>query len=263
MLLSCSSIGVGRKVEQVADHSFPEAGPMVAKGSLKLEILENVTTLTDIRELDEKQILCRGEISTPTPGTFFYQETIKDFYFTGNIITKEKNTFIELPFVVGATNNNGRGEKAVNFRFAWLSAKKAGIKEKNFKIDYKPAIDTDDYIIPRYPAELAVIKVSNRSYRLFAVYEPLYETVPFSGKGPSTNPLRNMEDGSAQLKNNNQKYQIVNSEGKAIAEVHNHTYRIFDSGDPVTTDDGIFCAGLIYTIINVANILESSERWYK
>ena len=262
LLFSCSSIGYGRKVEQVGDHSFPAAGPVARSGGLKLDILEKIGTILDIQDLEEHQILCRGEITTPKPANIFYGKRFKDFNFNGNIITKEKQMSINLLFVVGALDTAGSGEKAVNFRFS-------SVKGSDFSVNYSPRNTTplDDYNkIPRYPVELAVITLSGRPYSLYAVYEPLYETVPFFGKEPKKRlprPLENMDKDTDQLKHNNQKYQIVNKEGKALAEVYNHTYQVFDSGDPVALDDATFCAGIVYTIVNVTHILESSTYWYK
>lgn len=264
VLLSCNSIGYGRRVDQVGDHSFPAAGAVVDDGELKLEILKETMSQFDVK-LEEHQILCRGKITSSDAKPFsseFYEKTFKKYIFDGNIITGNQTVFIkELPFVTAADNKpKGYGEQGYGEKRVWFNF--SSVTEPNFSITYHQSLDNYN-TIPKYPVELATVTIQGRSYRIYAVYEPLYETVPFFGKGPSSNPLRNMDSDLRQLKNNDQKYQIVNSDKRTIAEVYKHRYQLFDTGDPVTINDGAFCAGLMYTIVNVTYVLETSPQWYK
>ncbi|MCX7655092.1 MAG: hypothetical protein N2Z76_01005 [Treponemataceae bacterium] len=265
LLLSCNTLGYGRKVDQVADHSFPAVGELLDNGELKLEIIENVMTQLDVKELKEHQIFCRGKITNDNKKPFssdFFEKTFRKYIFDGNIITNNQNVFIkELPFVVAAENKpKGYGEHGYGEKEVWFNY--SSIAEPNFSVNYHKSLNNLN-IIPIYPTELAIITINSRPYTVYAVYEPLYETVAFFSNRKIDKPLMNMEGGRKQLLHNDQKYQIVNRDGKAVAEVYKHRYQIFDSGDSAVNNDSTLCAGLVYTIINVTNILESNTYWYK
>ncbi len=264
-LLSCSSLGYGRKVEQVRDHSFPKTGPLLDNGKLKLEILDTMMTRIDAKDMEDHQIICSGTITNIDVKPFssgFYEKTFKKYIFSGNILITNQNVFIkELPFVTAADNKTkGYGEQGYGEKRVWFNF--SSVSEKKLSVNYHKSLDNYN-TIPNYPVDLATITINNNSYKVYAVYEPLYETVSFWGKGPSSNPLRNMDNSLTQLKTNDQKYQIVNLNGLAVAEVYKHSYQIFDCGDSAVNKDSMFSAGLVYTIINVTNILESSTYWYK
>ncbi|WP_304242630.1 hypothetical protein [Gracilinema caldarium] len=264
-LISCSSLGYGRRVEQVGDYSYPPAGPLLDNGELKLEFQDSLISQLDDKCLEDHQIICRGNINKFDMKPFsseFYEKTFKKFIFYGNIVTNNQNVFIKgLPFVVAADDKpKGYGEQGYGEKRVWFNF--SSVSEQNFSVNYNKSLDNYN-TIPNYPVELMIITMNSNQFKVYAVYEPLYETVPFWGKGPSKNPLRNMDNSLAQLKTNDQKYQIVNRDGKAVAEVYKHRYQIFDGGDPVINKDSAIIAGLVYTTINVTNMLESSKYWYK